>query len=158
MHIFTSLDEIRTSIGLQLGPTEWLTVEQSRIDEFARATGDFQWIHVDPERAAGGPFGGTIAHGYLTLSLVAQFAEQLWGTNFVETRLNYGMQKVRFPTPVPVGSRLRASAAIQEVNEVPAGHQVIVRYTIELEDSPRPACVAETVTLLLGQISSSAAR
>ncbi|WP_028849493.1 MaoC family dehydratase [Thermocrispum municipale] len=146
---FSSLDDIRDAIGTPLGPTEWFPVDQQRIDMFAEATGDHQWIHVDRERAAQGPFGKTIAHGYLTLSLIPQFAGQLFRLNFGSARLNYGLNKVRFPAPVPVDARVRATAEFVELRSVSAGEQLTTRFTIELEGSAKPACVAEALTLLL---------
>jgi len=141
--------EIRAAIGEELGATQWLEVTQERVDTFAEATGDRQWIHVDPQRAAEGPFGTTVAHGYLTLSLIPLLASQLVSYETAGVRLNYGLNRVRFPRPVPVGSRVRARGVITEVNEVPAGTQVVTRYTLDIEGEDKPACVAETVVLLL---------
>src|ERR1700734_3560210 len=112
MRIFHNLDEFAKAAGPELGASDWLTVDQERIDEFAEATGDHQWIHVDPERAAAGPFGTTVAHGFLTLSLVPYFSTQLRSVEGVRMGINYGLDRVRFPTPVPVGSRLRARATL----------------------------------------------
>ena len=136
-------------VGRKLGTSEWFTVDQKTIDLFAEATGDHQWIHVDPERAKDGPFGGTIAHGYLTLSLVPWVAGELFDLATEGAKLNYGVNKVRFPHPVPVGSRIRGTVTIADVSDVPAGKQMITRYVIEIEDVAKPACVAETVVLLL---------
>lgn len=149
MRVFRSLDELTAAIGEEIGPTEWLTITQQRVNQFADATGDHQWIHVDRERAAAGPFGGTIAHGYLTLSLVPLLASQLFLIEAKGAKLNYGVNKVRFPHAVPVGSRIRATATIASVSDVPAGKQMITRYVISIEDVEKPACVAETVVLLL---------
>jgi acyl dehydratase len=149
MRVFTSLDELAAAVGEPMGPTEWTTVTQRQVDQFADATGDHQWIHVDRSRAAAGPFGGTIAHGYLTLSLVPMLAAQLFHIDTMGAKLNYGVNRVRFPSPVPVGSRIRATATIAEVTDVPAGKQMVTRYVIEIEDVAKPACVAETVVLLL---------
>jgi acyl dehydratase len=149
VRVFTSLDELSAAVGEDIGPTEWVTVSQKQVDLFADATGDHQWIHVDRDRAAKGPFGGTIAHGYLTLSLVPMLAAQLFHIDTMGAKLNYGVNKVRFPNPVPVGSRIRATATIAEVVDVPAGKQMITRYVVEIEDATKPACVAETVVLLL---------
>ena len=146
---FTSLEEISGAVGEQLGTTDWLTIDQERVDAFADATDDHQWIHVDAERAAAGPFGGTIAHGYLTLSLLPLFGTQVFRLETPGAKLNYGLNKVRFPAPVPVGSRIRAHATLADVADVPAGKQVTFGWTIEIEDAPKPACVAETVVLLL---------
>ena len=149
MRVFTTFDELGKAVGEDLGTSEWLEVTQDRVDAFADATGDHQWIHVDVERAKDGPFGGTIAHGYLTLSLIPQFNPELFRLETPGARLNYGVNKVRFPNPVRVGSRIRASAQIVEVSDVPAGKQMVTRYTIEIEGESKPACVAETVVLLL---------
>jgi acyl dehydratase len=149
MRTFTSLEELSDVVGEDLGPSDWLEVTQERVDAFADATGDHQWIHVDVDRASKGPFGGTIAHGYLTLSLIPRFAPELFEISTPGARLNYGVNKVRFPSPVRVGSRIRAAARIVEVSDVPAGRQLLTRYTVEIEGEPKPACVAETVVLLL---------
>ncbi|HAN68570.1 MAG TPA: dehydratase [Halieaceae bacterium] len=132
--------------GTALGCTDWLLIEQQRIDLFAEATGDHQWIHVDPERAASGPFGKTIAHGYLTLSLANLFLPQLLQVNNVSMGVNYGCDKVRFPAPVPVDSRVRGCGEILAAEEVKGGVQVVVRVTIEVEGSDRPACVIDTIS------------
>ena len=149
MRTFTSLEELSDAVGEDLGPSDWLEVTQERVDAFADATGDHQWIHVDVDRASKGPFGGTIAHGYLTLSLIPRFAPELFEISTPGARLNYGVNRVRFPSPVRVGSRIRATARIVEVSDVPAGRQLLTRYTVEIEGEPKPACVAETVVLLL---------
>ncbi|GAA4926146.1 MaoC family dehydratase [Streptomyces coeruleoprunus] len=144
---FTSADELRAAVGGQLGYSDWLEVDQKRIDLFAEATGDHQWIHVDPERAAAGPFGATIAHGYLTLSLLPVFVPQVLRVEGVRMGLNYGTNKVRFPAPVPVGSRLRATAVLTEVAEVGGGGvQVTATVTVEREGGDKPVCVAESVS------------
>ncbi|MFI6563187.1 MaoC family dehydratase [Streptomyces sp. NPDC050534] len=143
--IFRSVDELKAAVGEQLGYTDWLEIDQKRIDLFAEATGDHQWIHVDPEKAAAGPFGTTIAHGYLTLSLLPLFGPQLMGVEGVRMGVNYGTNKVRFPAPVPVGSRLRATARISSVEDVPGGVQVAVAYSVEREGGDKPVCVAESV-------------
>jgi acyl dehydratase len=147
--IFRDLDEIAAALDEEMGPTGWLTVDQARIDAFAETTGDRQWIHVDPGRAVTGPYGGTIAHGYLTLSLIPGFGEQLFTFAVGSGRANYGVNRVRFPAPVPAGSRLRAVARFVDLRKTPAGAAVTVRYTIEVEGGSKPACVAETVTLVL---------
>jgi acyl dehydratase len=149
VRVFSSLGELDAAVGEQLGPTEWTTITQEQVDLFAEATGDHQWIHVDPERAASGPFGGTIAHGYLTLSLVPSIAAQLFDLATPGAKLNYGVNKVRFPHPVPVGSRIRGTVTIAEVSDVAAGKQLVTRYVIEIEGVDKPGCVAETVVLLL---------
>jgi acyl dehydratase len=147
---FTSLDEIAGAAGEELGSTEWLTIDQARVDAFADATDDHQWIHVDAERAAAGPFGGTIAHGYLTLALLPRFGAEVLRLETPGAKLNYGLNKVRFPAPVPVGARIRAHAKVADVTDLPTGKQVTFGWVIEIEDAPKPACVAETVVLLLG--------
>jgi acyl dehydratase len=150
MRVITTFDELADAVGEHLGSTEWLEVTQERVNAFADATGDHQWIHVDVERAADGPFGGTIAHGYLTLSLIPYFTPQLFRLETPGARLNYGVNRVRFPSPVKVGSRIRASAQILEVTDVPAGKQMVTKVTVEIDGEAKPACVAETVVLLLG--------
>jgi len=149
MRVFTTFDELTDAVGEELGTSEWLEITQDRVDAFADATGDHQWIHVDVERAQQGPFGGTIAHGYLTLSLIPQFTPQIFSLETPGARLNYGVNKVRFPNPVKVGSKVRATATLAEVTDVPAGKQMVTRYTVEIEGADKPACVAETVVLLL---------
>lgn len=144
--VFTSVEELRAAVGEELGNSDWLEIDQKRIDLFAEATGDHQWIHVDPEKAAGGPFGTTIAHGYLTLSLLPALLPQLVSVEGVKMAVNYGVNKVRFPAPVPVGSRLRASARFTEVAEAGGGVQVTTAVTIEREGGDKPVCIAEWVT------------
>jgi acyl dehydratase len=145
----TTMAELPGLVGSELGSSDWFEVTQEHVNQFAEATGDHQWIHVDVDRARKGPYGGTIAHGYLTLSLIARFGEELFSVNGVTAKLNYGVNKVRFPAPVPVGSRVRASASIAGAQETPAGVQVSLQWVIELENSTKPACVAETVVLLV---------
>ena len=149
MRVFTTLDEVAAARGEDLGTSDWLTVEQDRVDRFAEATGDHQWIHVDVARAKDGPFGGTIAHGYLTLSLVPFLGSQVFAFDTPGAKLNYGANKVRFPNPVLVGKRIRAHVRLTDVADLPAGKQLTLTYTIEIEDEAKPACVAETVVLLL---------
>jgi acyl dehydratase len=149
MRTFTTFDQLSEAVGEDLGTTDWLEITQERVDAFADATGDHQWIHVDVERAEDGPFGGTIAHGYLTLSLIPQFTPDLFSLETPGARLNYGVNKVRFPSPVKVGAKIRATAQITDVTDVPAGKQMVTRYTIEIDGEDKPACVAETVVLLL---------
>ncbi|MER8044098.1 MaoC family dehydratase [Streptomyces sp. NPDC094032] len=144
--IFTSAEELRAGVGEQLGHSDWLEIEQKRIDQFADATGDHQWIHVDPERAAAGPFGRTIAHGYLTLSLLPVLVPQIMRVEGMKMGLNYGTDKVRFPAPVPVGSRLRATAVLTDVTEAGGGVQVTAKVTVEREGGDKPVCVAESVS------------
>ncbi len=149
MRVFTTLDEVAAATGEELGTSDWLEIDQERVDRFAEATGDHQWIHVDVDRAASGPFGGTIAHGYLTLSLVPFLGSQVVSFETPGAKLNYGTNKVRFPHPVLVGKRIRAHVALSEVADLPQGKQATLRYTIEIEGEAKPACVAETVVLLL---------
>ena len=149
MRTFTSLDEVAGAGGTEIGTSDWVVVDQDRIDAFADATLDHQWIHVDVERAASGPFGTTIAHGFLTLSLLPHFASQVFSLETPGARLNYGLEKVRFPAPVPVGSRLRSHVRFGEVRDLPAGKQLVVEHTVEIEGQDKPACVAAHVVLLL---------
>ncbi|CAL9285103.1 MULTISPECIES: MaoC family dehydratase [unclassified Streptomyces] len=144
--IFTSVDELRAAVGERLGYSDWLEVDQKRVDLFADATGDHQWIHVDRERAAEGPFGTTIAHGYLTLSLLPVLVPQVMRVDGVRMGVNYGTNKVRFPAPVPVGSRLRATALVKAVEDVPDGVQLTALVTVEREGGDKPVCVAESVS------------
>ena len=136
-------------VGTELVGEEWLTIDQGRIDAFAGATGDFQWIHVEPERATSGPFGATVAHGYLTLSLIPLLTEGLIEVGGVAVAVNYGLDRVRFVQPVIVNSRIRARAEVTAVDEAGAGYRVTQRVTIEIEGSARPALVAETIGLYL---------
>ncbi len=149
MRVFTSLDELEAATGEALGTSDWLTIDQERVDNFAEATGDHQWIHVDVERSKAGPFGGTIAHGYLTLSLIPMLGAQVFSLETPGAKLNYGVNKVRFPHPVLVGSRVRAHTEVGAVVDVPAGKQLTLKWSIEIEGVDKPACVAETVVLLL---------
>lgn len=144
--VFTSSEELRAAVGEDLGVSDWLEVDQQRIDRFADATGDHQWIHVDPDRAASGPFGRTIAHGYLTLSLLPAFVPQVLRVDGARMGINYGVNKVRFPSPVPVGSRLRARAALTDVTDVDGGVQLTTKVTVEREGGDKPVCVAESVS------------
>jgi acyl dehydratase len=150
MRRFTTFEEVEAAAGEELGTSDWVEVTQEQVDKFADATGDHQWIHVDVERAKAGPFGGTIAHGYLTLSMVPALGAQVMALDTPGAKLNYGVNKVRFPNPVRVGSRVRAHVTLGEVTDLPTGKQLTVRYTIEVEGQDKPACVAETVVLLLG--------
>lgn len=150
MRTFTTTDELEAAIGEDLGVTEWIEIDQERVNLFADATDDHQWIHVDQEKSDAGPFGGTIAHGYLTLSLIPRLSSEIFAMDTPGARLNYGLNKVRFPTPVKVGARVRGRASIVGLTDVPAGKQLTVTYVIEVEGEAKPACVAETVVLLLG--------
>ena len=146
---FHSADALEQAVGQNLGTSDWMTIAQSRIDQFADATDDHQWIHVDVERAKAGPFGAPIAHGYLTLSLVNKFLPELIVVPTATMGVNYGCNKVRFPAPVPVDSRIRAHGEIADVEKVPGGVQVVVRVSVEIEGGSKPACVAETVSRFL---------
>ena len=140
------LDELKKLAGGDLGTSEWIEVTQERIDTFADATGDHQWIHVDPERAKEGPFGAPIAHGYLTLSLFIPLFTELLDVQGVTTKVNYGLNKVRFPSPVKVGSRIRLTAKLAEVEEVPGGVQISVEGAIEIEGATKPAAVLQSLS------------
>ncbi|MFI1921815.1 MULTISPECIES: MaoC family dehydratase [unclassified Streptomyces] len=140
------LDELKKLAGSDLGTSEWIEVTQERIDTFADATGDHQWIHVDPERAAAGPFGAPIAHGYLTLSLFIPLFTELLDVQGVTTKVNYGLNKVRFPSPVKVGSRIRLVAELTEVEDVPGGVQITVGGVIEIEGGAKPAAVLQSLS------------
>jgi len=147
---FSGLDEFVAAQGSQLGPTDWLEVTQERVNLFADATDDHQWIHVDPERAANGPFGGTIAHGLLTLSLLPHFTHQLYTVDNIAMAVNYGYNNVRFITPVRVGSKIRARAEIAKVDQLDGAVQATVPVTVEIEGSDKPAAVAESIVRFIG--------
>jgi acyl dehydratase len=151
--VLESVTELEQRVGTTLGHSPWWEIGQARIDQFAEATGDFQWIHVDAERAAQGPFGTTIAHGYLTLSLVPLLSSQIYRVEGAAMGVNYGSDKVRFTAPVPVGSRVRGRAELLEVTRLEDGCRTVVRMVVELEGSERPACVAEVVTIWRGLAS-----
>ncbi|MEV0907935.1 MaoC family dehydratase [Streptomyces hokutonensis] len=140
------LDELKKLAGSDLGTSEWIEVTQERINTFADATGDHQWIHVDPEKAAAGPFGAPIAHGYLTLSLFIPLFTELLDVEGVSTKVNYGLNKVRFPAPVKVGSRIRLAARLASVEDVPGGVQIAVDGTIEIDGGPKPAAVLQSLS------------
>ncbi|MCX5527730.1 MaoC family dehydratase [Streptomyces bobili] len=140
------LDELKKLAGSDLGTSEWIEVTQERIDTFADATGDHQWIHVDPERAKEGPFGAPIAHGYLTLSLFIPLFTELLDVQGVTTKVNYGLNKVRFPSPVKAGSRIRLTARLAEVEEVPGGVQITVDGAVEIEGGAKPAAVLQSLS------------
>lgn len=146
---FPDLDSLRSAVGTTVGTSDWITVDQNRIDGFADATDDHQWIHVDTTRAADGPYGGTIAHGFLTLSLLAPVTQQVMSVSYARMALNYGLGKVRFISPVPVGSRVRGTVELTDVSDVPGGVQVTRTVTITAEDAPKPACVAENLVRYL---------
>ncbi|WP_433124572.1 MaoC family dehydratase [Micromonospora sp. CA-240977] len=148
MRVFSSFEELASAVGETLGPGPWERIEQSRVNLFADATDDHQWIHLDPARAAAGPFGGTIAHGYLTLSLLPALAGRLYRVEGVAMGVNYGLNRVRFPAPVRVGAAVRAAATIAEVSPVTGGVQLVATVTVESDSGGKPVCVAETVSRL----------
>ncbi|WP_025779093.1 MaoC family dehydratase [Brevibacterium sp. VCM10] len=149
MRTINGIDEIESLIGQGLGSSEWMTMDQDAINTFADVTGDHQWIHVDEARAAEGPYGATIVHGFFTLSLIPKFSTEVFTIEGVSIRVNYGLNKVRFLQPVVVGSRLRGTISVKDVIRGDKGTQVILEHTIEIEGQDRPACVAEVVTLLV---------
>lgn len=149
MKVFHGIDELEAAAGAQIGASEWHEITQSQIDLFADATGDHQWIHVDPERAAAGPFGATIAHGYLTLSLVPLFVSEVYSLEGVRMAVNYGTNKVRFPTTVPVGSKVRGVVTLDSVTPSSLGYTVAATVVVEIEGGPKPACVAETLAVVV---------
>jgi acyl dehydratase len=144
--VFDHPRDLLDAVGETLGPSDWTEIQQERIDQFAEATEDHQWIHVDPDRAAQGPFGACIAHGYLTLSLVNKFLPQIIAVKNTTMGVNYGCEKVRFPNTVKVGSRIRGAGEIVNVEEKPGAVQVTVRVAVEVEGEDRPACVADTIS------------
>ena len=146
---YDSLQALLAGVGADLGTTDWVTITQEQVNQFAEATLDNQWIHVDVERAKAGPFGAPIAHGYLTMSLSAYFLGQLLRVSGISMGINYGVDKVRFPSPVPVGSKLRARGELVDAKEVPGGVQVTVRITIEREGGDKPAAVVDAVSRYL---------
>jgi acyl dehydratase len=147
--VFDTVEDFRAAQGQLLGVGDWLPITQERIDAFADVTEDWQWIHVDPAKAADGPYGATIAHGYLTLSLIPLLARRIFRVDGARMALNYGLNKLRFAQPVTAGSRIRAVATLVSVEDVPAGVQAVVRYSIEIEGQDKPACVAETLRVLV---------
>ncbi|MEZ5118368.1 MAG: MaoC family dehydratase [Candidatus Nanopelagicales bacterium] len=151
MRVFHGLADLSAAVGEHLGYSSWHQITQEQIDEFARATGDEQWIHVDPQRAASGPFGATIAHGFLTLSLIPMLVREVYHVDDLVMGVNYGCNKVRFPAPVPVGSRIRAGVELMSVTSASLGSQIATRVTIELQGSDKPACVAETLAVMVGK-------
>ncbi len=146
MRTFAHLADLEALEGQEIGTSDWITVTQSSIDRFAQATGDAQWIHVDPARAAAGPFGTTVAHGFLTLSMLSELFAASIAFADVRMSLNYGLNRVRFPSPVPVDSRLRAVCVLDKFEAIPGGAQLTVSVTIEREGGAKPACVAAWVT------------
>lgn len=149
MKVFNGIDELRGSVGMHLGFSQWHEIDQKVVDAFADATGDHQWIHVDQQRAAAGPFGGTIAHGYLTLALLPMLTAEVYTVGGVSARMNYGADKLRFPSPVLVGSRVRAGVELNGVTSGRHGYQVATRVTIERDGGDKPACVVDTLALVV---------
>lgn len=149
MRTFDSIDSLGSAVGQSLGVTDWIVLHQSTIDRFADATGDHQWIHTDAERARTGPFGTTVAHGYLTLSILARLLPELFEVRGISMAVNYGLNKVRFPAPVPSGARIRATASVVAVEQVSTNSvQLTLATTIEVADTTAPACVSEAVVRL----------
>ncbi|MDQ2960656.1 MAG: MaoC family dehydratase [Candidatus Dormibacteraeota bacterium] len=149
MRVFESLDALRSAIGEDLGTSDWHTVTQEQINTFADATGDHQWIHVDVARAAQGPFGTTIAHGFLTLALLPMLTHQVYTVNGISMAINYGCNRVRFPAPLPSGSRVRAHVTVVGAEDIPGGLQVVTVVQVEVENGAKPCCVAEAVSRFL---------
>jgi acyl dehydratase len=145
MTIFETPEELLDFVGQEVGVSDWLEITQERVDTFADATDDHQWIHVDPVKAAGGPYGGTIAHGYLTLALLAPLMRGTYEVKNRKLAVNYGLNKVRFPAPVPVGSRVRARNVLEAAERTGDMVQIVWSVTVEIEGAAKPACVAESV-------------
>ncbi|GAA3515507.1 acyl dehydratase [Streptosporangium album] len=154
MRIFSDVRELKAAVGEHLGHTEWRQVTQEQVNLFADATDDHQWIHVDVDKAKEGPFGGTIAHGYLSLALLPSFMAELVRVGGLAMGINYGLNKVRFPAPVPVGARIRAGAELVDLKGTPSGYLSNTRLTVEVEGQKRPACIAETLSLYVPAESS----
>ncbi|MGW0737385.1 MaoC family dehydratase [Streptomyces sp. NPDC002851] len=146
MRTFHGIDELSKAVGEHLGYSEWHTITQHQIDQFAEATGDHQWIHVNTEQAAGGPFGQTIAHGYLTLSMLPMLVWEVYGVEGVNMTVNYGVNRVRFPSPVPVESQVRAGVELVSLDCFESHAQAVVRVTVERRGQNKPVCVAETLS------------
>jgi acyl dehydratase len=149
VRVFSTKEEILAAKGEKLGTSDWLTITQEQVNQFAEATHDHQWIHVDVARAKEGPFGAPIAHGFLTLSLVSHLNSQTYRFEGVKMGINYGLNKVRFPNPVPVGGRIRSHTELADVTEIPGGVQLTISTTIEIEGAEKPACVSEGLTRVL---------
>ena len=151
MRTFESIDDLMDAKGENLGTSSWVEITQDSVNLFADATGDHQWIHVDPEKAAQGPFGGTIAHGFMTLSLLPRLMAEMYTVNGVKLAINYGLNKVRFPAPVPVGSKVRAVSTVTGAEALPNDTvQITVSTTVEIEGGAKPACVAESILRYIG--------
>ncbi len=149
MRVFKNLEELEAAVGEEIGPTDWVPITQQRVNKFAEATDDHQWIHCDRERAAASSFGTTIAHGYLTLSLLPMLASQLFVIEHRGAKLNYGVNKVRFPAAVPVDSKIRATVTIGKVEPVEVGRRVTLNYVVEVDGQDRPGMIAESVVVML---------
>lgn len=149
MKVFTGIPEVEAAVGTHVGWSEWHEVTQDQVQLFADATGDHQWIHLDVEKAKEGPFGGTIAHGFLTLSLLPMLAGEVYRIDGVKMGVNYGADKLRFPSPVPVGSKVRAGVEINGVTPIALGYQIATRVTIEREDGDKPACVVDMLAVVV---------
>lgn len=149
MRRFATVEDLVDAEGEHLGTSDWIMLDSERVQEFAHCTGDQHWLHTDPERASHSRFGGLIAHGFLTMSLLADFSTQLFDLDGAGLIVNYGLDRVRFPAPVPVGSQVRASAVLQHVEKVTEGARVTIRYTFECDAVTRPVCIAEHVSLRL---------
>jgi acyl dehydratase len=147
--VLNGAQELEANVGQEIGVTEWVQITQDMVDAFADATGDHQWIHVDPERAAQSPFGGTIAHGYFTLSLAGRFLQEMLSVQGFAAGINYGLEKVRFPAPMPTGDSLRMRLAIETVDEVRGGVQVMCSLTFERRGGDKPVCVAQALVRFL---------
>jgi acyl dehydratase len=143
---FDGIEDVRSALGRHLGYSDWVSITQDRIDTFADATGDHQWIHVDPERAGAGPYGAPVAHGYLTLALTNMLLPQVVAVHGVSAGINYGVDRVRFPAPVRVGERVRAGVELTDVVDVPGGIQTTMRITVEIEHGEKPACVVDALS------------
>ncbi len=143
--VINGIEDLKARVGEHLGYSEYHVIDQDQVNLFAEATGDYQWIHVDIEKAKAGPFGGPIGHGYLTISLAPVLLSEIMSVDGVSMGVNYGINKLRFPSPVPVGSKLRAGAELVEVSEIAGGAQYVVKITFEVEGAAKPACVAECV-------------
>lgn len=153
MLVIDGIDELIACLGQELGVSEWLTVTQPRIDHFADVTNDHQWIHVDPQRAAASPFGGTIAHGFYTLSMVPSLQASIFEVTGITHGLNYGLDRVRFPAPTPVGSSIRARVMLSEVDKITGGAQAKFTTTVESDAGEKPVCVAEFIVRYYGPVS-----
>ena len=149
MRVFDSLDDLRAAAGMELGVSEWHAVTQEQIDAFADATGDHQWIHVDADRAAAGPFGTTVAHGFLSLALTSMLVREIYEVRGVRLAINYGANRVRFPAPLPSDAEVRARARLETADDVPGGLQVVTHVEIEIRDGEKPCCVADLVSRFL---------